>query len=105
MFDGYEAAAAEAARSATVVALRNLAKWHRDESKNHLKCSASAMRQHGLDADYYEQSAQALEHELIAKAGVSAGAFSSVCRGYTPQRGRFIEVLKPTGWEVFFPAG
>lgn len=82
----------------TIVAMRERAQWHRKESENFLVHSVHAMHQHDKDASHMEATATALEMEMVAKAGITAGEWIAYAVGRSKDVGRYIQVQTAQGW-------
>lgn len=93
-----EAAQQRASVHPTIVGLRVSAKRHRQESENDLVHSATVMRQHEMQAHQFEATANRLEMEMVARAGVEAGEWKSYLVGHSQEVGAYIQVLTDQGW-------
>lgn len=93
-----EAAQQRASTHPTIVGLRSDARRHRQESENELMLSAVVMRQHAMQANQFEATANRLEMEMVAKAGVAAGEWKSYLVGHNQEVGAYIQVLTDQGW-------
>ena len=93
-----EAAQQRASAHPTIVGLRSDARRHRQESENDRVHSAEVMRQHAMQAHQFEATANRLEMEMVAKAGVAAGEWKSYLVGHSREVGAYIQVLTDQGW-------
>ncbi|MBS3912685.1 MAG: hypothetical protein KGZ70_12840 [Hydrogenophaga sp.] len=87
-----------AAKHPTIVKLRSSAKRHRQESSNNLAHSASDIREHAMWAQQFDATANRLEMEMVAKAGVEAGEWKSYLVGHNREVGSYIQVMTDQGW-------
>ena len=71
----------------------------KEKGKDFLNHSCHAMAQFDAEAACMEATAKKVEMQLIADAGVKAGAFKSFSVGYTQARGCVIQVMTDQGWE------
>lgn len=94
-----EQAQERAAQHPTIVGLRSTAKWYRQESENELVHSASAIREHAMWAQQFEATANRMEMEMVAKAGVEGGEWKSYLVGHSREVGSYIQVMTDQGWD------
>jgi len=95
----YHDALLAAQKHPTIAAMRSRAERHRKEGQNFLNHGCEALRQHDEDADRLNATADLLEMEMVAKAGVAAGEFKAYAIGFNRVNGSYIHVETSQGWD------